>query len=200
MTNRAEAFARAFVAAYREARASLDDAEWSAVWDDTSKWNWFVLWGPRSPVVERAASRVGLEYYQRELFQFDGVFTRREPQHVGVYRFPLAGVVEHENDIRGFEVEIAKLCHIRCPLKVGITYVLQPPPAGRDAAGWRERVMEWATLHSEQANREIRESPETEYCLLVGVQTAVRELQWWTLCFNAEQGAADAKWCVVDAG
>lgn len=199
MAANAEAFARAFVVSYQEARASVGVTQWDDIWNDTSKWNWFMLWGRSLPVVERTATRMSLEYYQRELFHFDGVLVRRDTSTVGVYRLPLAAVVEHENDIRGFEVEVAKLYYIRAPLKAGITYVLHPPPGGLDASAWRDRVLRWARGHWDLANREVLEGSQGEYCFLIGVQEAApRELQWWVLSFDAGVGPVGAGWRIVD--
>jgi hypothetical protein len=87
-------------------------------------------------------------------------------------------VVEHENDINGFEDEIVKLMSVLAPLKVGITY-----GTARKEAKLLELIRrDFATRHPSNS-----EAPTTEYLFLLGVEEA-NGPTWKYLTFTSGAG------------
>lgn len=92
-------------------------------------------------------------------------------------------VVEHENEIRGFQNEIEKLMSVLAPLKVGITY------DGGNAEKHSE-LMEWIHRFFRTRHPLILEAPQTEYLFLLGaVNKGVRPWPTWKyLTFTCGDG------------
>jgi hypothetical protein len=184
-----EQFIQAFVASYKDANAFFQGAEWEQVWK--FHWSRFMLWNPPSPqvrpVLQMTADRMGLMYWDREPFRVDAAFVRPDFRLIGNLPVPLVIAIEHENDFRTFEQEIAKLAHIRCPLKVGITYsLLSVPPKEVEVEKLLKQIKNWLSEINDLI--EIEESPRTEYLYLIGVENLRLTLEWYTYSYIAGNG------------
>jgi hypothetical protein len=155
-----------------------------------------MLWkspGGSQPILGATAAKMGLAYWDREPFRLDAAFVRPKYEVVGNLPLPLVVAIEHENDVRGFMAEIAKLTHVRCPLKVGITYaVITTPGSPVDPSAAQANIEEWvakvAALH------EIKEDPTTEYLYLLGVEHAPYSLQWHAYTYQVGDGPKPGSW------
>ena len=195
----AKDFVARFVEAYAECRRCFSDSsEWNQVW--TTHWNRFVLWNPVAPqpkpLLGLVAERLGLVLWDREPFRLDGAMVPADHHVIGNCPLPLLVGIEHENNLRTFVEEIAKLVHVICPLKVGITYIVTggalPSPAVVDDA--RSQIQRLAHTALSNRNQHIREDPTTEYLFLLGVESRIRECDWFALSFTAAAGPATAAW------
>jgi hypothetical protein len=184
----AKAFQEAFIASYYKARACFTEAE---RWDDFS-------WGPyasanftslmlrtsrlpseiSAPVLAEVAAGLGLCYPNCHPMTIDAVFADHSAQRDW---FPISVAIEHENVRTNFWSEVCKLFSVRCPLKVGITYITSSDP--RNGLGQiTENVRSNFALISQMAG----EDPGTEYLFLVGVERRVS--LWYALDFRGSDG------------
>jgi hypothetical protein len=115
---------------------------------------------------------------------------------VGSCPLPLLVGVEHENDIRTFVQEIVKLGHVICPLKVGVTYLVAgtSPPLAAVIADGQQQIRRLAEGSLSARNQYVREDPATEYLYLLGVESRMRECEWFGLTFTAAAGPGTAAW------
>jgi hypothetical protein len=143
-----------------------------------------MLWDPQpplqKPVLQLTAEKMGLRYWPREPFRFDGAFVAERHRVVGgSYPVPMIVVFEHEDKFQGFEAEIVKLGHIRCPLKVGITYT---PVAIRDTV--ERKLVEWVREIRRELNEIGTEDHKFEYVYMLGVERELYMLDWYHLTFG----------------
>ena len=87
---------------------------------------------------------------------------------VGVCPLPILVAVEFENNIATFSSELARLVHIRCPLKVGITYTTTQMPGTPEMLN-RSRQKAQRDLQSMLAimAKLTPEDARTEYLILL---------------------------------
>jgi len=97
-------------------------------------------------------------------------------------------MVEHENDICGFEDEIEKLMSVLAPLKVGITY---------GNARQEEELLKLIRDSFENRHPEILENPKTEYLFLLGVDEPDR-VTWKYLLFTTQDGPSREQFEAVE--
>ncbi len=192
-------FLEAFLAAYADARSLFSSEQWKTVW--ATNWNRFVLWNPLPPqpksLLAMTAERMGLAYWDREPFRVDAAFVRPEFRVIGNLPMPLIVAIEHENDFRGFIEEIAKLTHIRCPLKVGITYsLLSTPPHDPDVSSARSQIESWIAEVDKLVH--AKEDPENEYLYLLGVEQSLLTLEWHYY-YRTAGSPSGGKWNVLAA-
>jgi len=191
-------FCDKFIEAYQECRAVFHGDSWTQVW----KWHWnnFMLWHPVTPQVKPllgvVAEKMNLLWWDRNPFYLDGAFIGSDYKVVGNYPLPLIAAVEHENDLRTFIQEITKLGQIRCPLKVGITYTLPIPGPGQSQqiTSSKERIQNMIVEVSTNLNKWIGEDPKAEYVYLLGVESQLLELDWYSLRFMAGDDPTVAAW------
>lgn len=191
----AEQFIQAFITAYKDAKTLFQGAEWEQVWK--FHWNRFMLWNPPSPqdrpVLLMTADRMGLMYWDREPFRVDAVFVRPDFRVIGNLPVPIVIAIEHENDFQTFDQEIAKLSHIRCPLKVGITYSLLSVPAKEQEID--NLLLQMKNWLREINNRiEIEEAQDVEYLYLIGVEKPGLILEWYAYSYTAGGGSDKGLW------
>lgn len=193
-----EVFCNKFIEAYQECRAVFDKDSWSETW----KWNWnnFMLWNPiapqTKPLLGVVAEKMNLIWWEHEPFRFDGAFIRPDSKPIGNYRLPIIVAIEHENDLRTFIQEITKLAYIRSPLKIGITYTLAVPgPVSQQIViSSQQRIKDTVIGISNSLNKWISEDPKAEYVYILGVESQLLELDWYSLRFVAGGGPAVAVW------
>jgi hypothetical protein len=194
----ASTFLEKFLEAYRECRSVFDDSAWESVW--SKHWSRFVLWNPPAPQVKPlfgvVADKLGLKWWDREPFRLDGALVPLDCTVTGNYPVPLLVGIEHENVVQTFKEEITKLVHIRCPLKVGITYVMATAefPSPSVIAYWQDYLRNSIEEVSQIMDSYLREDPTTEYLYLVGVEGRLRELDWFALRYTAGSGVGVASW------
>lgn len=176
---KARDFVRHFFASYGERRADADkDDSWRDTWGSTAGWTSFMLRGEAS-VIAKTARRLRLCYREGEPLRLDAVFCDEK----GKYRhlsppFPVLVAIEHENKSDWFDQEVRKLCLVRCPLKIGITYTLTPSiDHVRERESIRKGIVRWLDL----MKTVMGEEAATEYAFLVGSEEALRELKWYAL-------------------
>jgi hypothetical protein len=183
----AETFCNAFVDWYTRIRAAFSDERWKEIWSIHAN---VVLWQPteryRPPeeiergVLAETARELNLFYRNGEPLRLDAVFSTRERW------FPISVAIEHEYSWSGFTAEIDKLLSVRCPLKVGITYVY-----GRRAKqeSNMQRIEEWIKSSYSMVLATIEEDETTEYLFLIAAEAEEeREVVWYALHFNAAEG------------
>lgn len=73
-------------------------------------------------ILERGGYKVQHEYYRVDTIGWDGPGYDGESYGLGKYTWDLLAAVEHENDETAWMDELMKLMHLRCPLKVVISY------------------------------------------------------------------------------
>jgi len=180
-----ESFKNAFITAYTECCRSFDDEARRR--DYRFDWNRFMLWDPEpplgKPVLELTAEKMELRYWKREPFRFDGAFIQPAHRLVQDYPIPMIAVFEHEDKIGGFEEEVVKLCQIRCPLKIGITYC-QPESQSQ----WEGQILGWVRDVLQQLEEHTKEDPESEYVFLLGAHAKPFGADWYHLTFPAASG------------
>jgi hypothetical protein len=188
-------FTDAFVGSYREAKLSLSPEAWKASWDPIP-WTQLMLWRSplgSQPVLEATAAKMGLVYWNREPFRLDAALVRRTHTVIGNLALPMVVAIEHENELGGFIEEIAKLSHVRCPLKVGITYAVaaasdRPVDARGAQAAIDEAIGKVAALH------ESKEDPDSEYLFLLGVESSAYNLDWYAHAYHVADGPEAGSW------
>ena len=130
-------------------------------------------------VLADVAVRLGLCWVSGEPMTLDIAFV--EPS-AAVWWYPIRVAIEHENVRSKFgETEIPKLFSVRCPLKVGITYVLAQTP-NKGLGEVRQHLKNKFDLISEI----VGEDPRTEYLFLVGAPEVVSD--WYAISFLASEG------------
>jgi hypothetical protein len=194
-----DSFCEHFLKAYRECRESFDRKRWEEIWNDKDEWNHFMLWNSEPPqtesVIPFTARRMGLlSRRQGETFHLDSVFYPSEHRMVGKYPLPIIVACEHEHEPRGFWEEILKLAYIRCPLKVGLTYLNGTSPSKEAVAAAQKRISDLTSATEHTLREYAAEDPKVEYVYLLGVERQSLELEWHALRFTARDGAASAKW------
>ncbi len=199
-----DSFCEHFLRSYHQSRKAFDQKRWEEIWTDGNLWNHFMLWNPEPPqaesVIPSAAKKMGLRSRaEGETFHFDSVFFGTQALMIGKYPLPIIAAIEHEHYLSGFHVEILKLAYIRCPLKVGITYLVARSPAPpRDLiASAEKKIGDLASKTEQLLNVQSVEDPKGEYVFLLGVEPRPFELDWHALRFTAGQGAASAKWVLL---
>jgi hypothetical protein len=188
--NLAERFETAFINRYASMRHGFADEDWQQAWRDGS-WERLMLWNHEC-LLERVAHDLGLEYWSREPFRVDAAFVPKQNTPLGSVPFPLLVAIEHENKIATIKNEIAKLVHIRCLLKVAITYA-----SNKNLKRSTEKIKQHIIELTATLNAHIREDPRSSYLFLVGVvgEGAHRcELEWHGLRFAAGDGPDLPSW------
>jgi hypothetical protein len=96
--------------------------------------------------------------------------------------YPIRVAMEHENVASDFgDTEVPKLFSVRCPFKVGITYVQgQSPQKGL------AKIREHLRNRFDVISHVVGEDPRTEYLFLVGAPLVVSS--WYALDFRASEG------------
>lgn len=199
----ADSFCAAFLKSYLACRNDYggDRLRWREVISDPYQWSSCMLWAaPPAPqcrtVLGLTAEAMGLRDWGHEPFSLDAVFLPHDAQTRGRYPFPIIVAIEHENDIRGFGSEIAKLVHIRCPLKVGITYAWPY----RDVDRCRKRIEDDARAVAKVVGAHTSECVHAEYLYLLGVdERSDGDLAWHALAFDAEAGVDSGQWRMLAA-
>jgi hypothetical protein len=154
-------------------RLRFDDAQWQSNWN-TKAWSDLMIYNRDPPAVVRAVANHldQLCCWEKPPFEplhLDAVFSAKSSESW----FPICIAIEHENEPRDFLVEIRKLLTIRCPLKVGITYVLMSD-ARRNRPKLRDQVEDGIRREFAAANIVIQEAPATEYLFLLGYEVNIR--------------------------
>jgi hypothetical protein len=184
-----DTFRRAFAEAYAECHDIF--ANEAGRQDYHVDWNRFMLWRPEppleKPVLQLTAEKMGLKYWDREPFRFDGAFVAKPYRVVGKdYPIPIIAVFEHESKIAGFEKDVVKLAQIRCPLKIGITYT------EAEAQGSAEgKISEWVREIRRELNELTEEDHKCEYVYLLGVDKQPYMVDWYHLTFDAASEPAN---------
>lgn len=199
-----ERFEQGFIGCYSRLRAGFPDPQWRGIWPDGHAWNCLMLWNPSPPqtrpLLEMVADAMGLNYWNvGEPFRVDAVFVGKYVRR-GSVPFPTLVAIEHEHTIRTIDEEIVKLLHIRCPLKVCITYGLhESGPIDKVISRSRECIQTLTgTLEGELAAH-VSEDLKTTYLYLLGIEARSFELEWHALRFLAGEGAKGAEWHVLAA-
>jgi hypothetical protein len=183
-TPKAEGFLRAFLESYKDCRQSYTEPEWELVWSASEVWNCLMPWTTTrpelaressEPVLAKVAEKLGLDYWEREPLGLDGALYPKGGNVDYGFPFPILVAIEHENDRTGFISEVQKLLSVRCPLKVGITYVL----GDTDSSVWLAVLGQQAKRKFERIAQFISEDPATEYLLLVGCEEEPHEIKWY---------------------
>ncbi len=189
-----------FLATMKNCKDQIPTDKREEVW--TQYWNYFMMWDMRSEnrpcsyildsVLNATRKKLGLEYWPGEALTLDAVFYRGSSDVP--FPFPIIAALEHELNSSIFHHEVAKLLSIRCPLKVGITYINYGVSAG--TAQRQQTALK--TIHEricakfEKVSSEIRESEETEYLFLIGIEEGLRRLFWHSIEFSARRGPSGA--------
>lgn len=202
-------FLRCFFQAYRECRDIYDPVSWESLWktpysSKEGNWNHFMIWGPLpkkekwTSVLHLTAEKMGFRRCEGEPFRLDCVFY---PQDYGemVYRHPLPMLVaiEHENNINGFRDELNKLAHVRCPLKVGITYTGLHDPVSTEVLKKRQsEIKEGLSTILRTITKNSSEDEGTEYLVLLGHdrERGQFSFDWYSLSFTVKEGIENASW------
>ena len=173
MTERdtAERYWEKFSEAYEECVGTFKEEHLDDIWNDS--WSRLMMWNsaaPPSPLKQsvwtKTAEKLGLKYWEGEPLSafYSMTDARRIPP------FPIVVALEHEYDFRSFDREIVKLLSVRCPLKVGITYVV-----GNDVSERLNRVAGSIRNRFNELLDVVGEDPKTEYLFLAA---AVRICRW----------------------
>jgi hypothetical protein len=181
----AKDFLAGFTAEYDAARRGHTDAAWADAWCDRPPGAWTRLMIKAEDAVMRSvAPRLGLTCVPGEPLHYDAVFIKGGAERWE--RFPILVAIEHENSWGTFHGEIAKLLTIRCPLKVGVTYL--PVGDGRTF----DMVTGTITRHIENwfglIKRHTAEDPAAEYLFVIGREVEPLKLEWYALAFRASDG------------
>lgn len=106
--------------------------------------------------------------------------------------YPIHVAIEHENVASDFgNTEVPKLFSVRCPLKVGITYVQgQSPQKGL------AKIREHLRNRFDVISHVVGEDPRTEYLFVVGAPLVVS--CWDALDFRALEGLANKDWQLLE--
>jgi hypothetical protein len=188
----AGAFREAFIAAYYKARACFtSESMWDSFCGGSATWSSLMLPRPQETwrlpreigcsVLSDVAGRLGLCYPTCQPMTLDAVFAERADTADTKEWFPINVAIEHENVRTGFQSEIRKLFSMRCPLKVGITYV----PSSKPRNGLEE-IAGAVKSSFELMSRVVGEDAKAEYLFLVGVERRVST--WYALEFRASDG------------
>jgi hypothetical protein len=172
----AKDFLAGFIAEFDAARQRHTDEAWAAAWSDSAAWTRLML-----PVIRSVAPRLALTCAPGEPLSYDAVFVRGGAEQWE--RFPILVAIEHENYWGRFEHEIGKLFTIRCPLKVGMTYLTLSQGQFDKVAGKIER-------HIEKWFGAIKpaEDPDAEYLFIIGREIEPLKIEWHALAFRAGDG------------
>jgi hypothetical protein len=179
-------FLARFTAEYDAARQRHTDAEWSAAWCDNKPGAWTRLMiGAEDAVMRSVAHRLGRTCARGEPLRYDAVFVRGGAERWE--QFPILVAIEHENSWGTFHGEIAKLCTIRCPLKVGLTYL---PLGGRSFDHVADEITQDIETWFGAIKSQTAEDPAAEYLFVVGreVEPQGLPLEWHALAFRAGDG------------
>jgi hypothetical protein len=197
-------FLESFRTAYNQCRQCFQPEQaWKEVWQSNSKWNRFMLWNPPSPqqkpVLNLTAQGMGLAYWDREPFRLDAAFIGSDSRVVGNLFFPLVVGIEHEKDVSKFEEEISKLAHIRCHLKVGITYCSASEliTSPQELAKRQNQIVAWVRKCCETLNSYTTEDERTEYVYVLAVAKPNFVQDWHALSFRANDDPGQATWVTI---
>lgn len=190
----ANRFVEYFIDEIRVVEKEFDRDAWAQIWKSNELWYRLMMFGPtprNRSVLEVVSDRLGLVYRGNgEPFRLDACMTSHAEPCVGSTPFPMTVAIEHENDIRTIREELARLIHLRCPLKVCITYSLSSHadrnPRGRIKQAFTELAAKMASVSSEDQ--------ETEYLFLLGEEKAPFQMDWSVLAFSVENGPEIAEW------
>ncbi len=143
--SKGDSFCEHFLEEYREARRAFGQERWKELLRNNELFNHFMLY-PESPqkesVIRSVARKMKLEF-REETFHLDIIFFKPDsPMVAKKYPLPIIAAIEHENDLGSFLDEIVRLAYIRCPLKVGITYLeaRSAPSTEDEVASAQKRV------------------------------------------------------------
>jgi hypothetical protein len=205
VNNYSAQFREAFGGSYARIRDAYSDDEWARVWLNGDAWNHLMLWKPYppqdQPLLQLVATEMGLQYWNvGEPFRVDAAFVPSGRRVFGSVPFPVVAAIEHEHNVGTIQEEMAKLFHIRCPLKVAITYA--PPKAigGEGLTLWERKIQSWAKELSDTLTRYVSEDPATEYLFLLGVEGKGYALMWKFLTFSAGSQIANSIWKEMRGG
>lgn len=192
----ARSFRDSFIASYLKVRAAFANQ-----WNEPMpyrQWNELMLSRPtetarlpkeiNASVLAEVAKRLSLcypsNYPNRQPMTFDAVFSEHSERQDW---FPIRVAIEHENNCIDFWSEICKLLSVRCPLKVGITYIT----GSRDHRSVLAKIEEAIRSNFALVAEIVGESPAAEYLFLVwgGLPDKPKEV-WYALDFRASDGPA----------
>jgi hypothetical protein len=199
MNNYSTQFCEAFSQDYAQTRVAYSDDEWARVWLNGDAWNHLMLWNPYppqvQPLLQLVATEMGLQYWNfGEPFRVDAAFVDSDRCVLGSVPFPVVVAIEHEHNVNTIREEMAKLFHIRCPLKVAITYAPPKVTGGEKLALCEGRIKSWAKELSDTLARYVGEDPVAEYLYLLGVEEQRYALTWRSLTFSAGSEVANSTW------
>lgn len=207
----------AFLRAYAAGRACFADDAWSRLWTSAQPryWRDFLLapgrpqlWDGSPPlgrsVLQAAADDLDLDYVAGAPLNVAGALGPKGGRKVGTLPVPVVVAFDEEENVTRFEGGIAQLTHVRCPIKLGVTYVAWGRDYGSDDEmqdGQERRREEYQARISasfarigEIANRHTLEDARIEYVVLLGVEKAQQTLEWYRLHFTAADGPARSRW------
>jgi hypothetical protein len=209
--------ADAFLRAYAAGQARYPDDAWRRLWTSSQPryWDEFLLapgppklwdgaaWQERS-VLQATAGQLALEYVAGAPFNVDGVLGTAGARRIGTLPVPIVVAVEEEENVTKFDAAIARLHLVRCPIKVGITYVAWGRDYGSDdemedgqeqrRETYQARIAASVAKIAEIANQHTLEDSRIEYVILLGVEKLRFTYEWYRLSFNAGDGVSHARW------
>lgn len=200
----ARRFVDAFCNAFRECRDLFDDAAWARVWDtsfeEKGSLNHFMLCEPTpqpqsTPVLHATARKMGLQVCPGEPLRLDLVFYPVERNLVHKCPSPVLVAIEHENRIHTIRDELNKLAHVRCPLKVAITYTsIHTLGTASSLDQWKHSIRKELGSVLTVLGEHSLEDDRTEYLVLLGHEEIKRSFDWHALSFTAKNGIESAAW------
>jgi hypothetical protein len=199
MNNYSAQFCEAFGQSYARIRNAYSDGEWVRVWLNGDAWNHLMLWNPyppqAQPLLQLVATEMKLQYWNiGEPFRVDAAFVDSDRRVLGSVPFPVIAAIEHEHNVKTIREEMAKLFHIRCPLKVAITYASPNVTTGERLALCEEEIKSCIKDLSDTLTRYVGEDPAAEYLFLLGVEEQRYALTWKFLTFSAGSEVANSIW------
>jgi hypothetical protein len=210
--------ATAFLRAYAAGRACFPDDEWRHVWTSTTPRYWAeFLFAPGRPafrdayapqarsVLRETAAALELEYVAGRPAGVAAALAPRGFRTAGGVPLPLLVAVEEKGNVTTFDEEIARLTHVRAPIKLGITYVnwarerFDSDDEMEDAQERRRETYQARITASfekigELASEYTLEDARTEYAVLLGVEKARYSYEWYRLVFDAAHGPGRGRW------
>lgn len=184
-----KAFLQAFNEAFKQSMSPFSAEQLDDVWNNS--WNKLMMWkGARPPaplkesVWTATALKLGLVYWEGEPLRLDGAFYSEGDPQRQYPPYPIVVALEHEYDVRDFAREIIKLLSVRCPLKVGITYV-----EGQRFHDQLTRIEDTIGERFKEVSNVVGEDPQARYVFLAGAVVRRRfQLKWYALDFSAAKG------------
>ncbi len=193
----AKAFRDAFLLSYSKIRARFTAEEWIEVWN---RWNGLMMKQTNAtflpkierPILSETAELLGLKYENSQPLRLDAVFSDNPPRD-----FPIKVAIEHENRCEPFWPEVERLLLVRCPLKVGITYLYSSLERRDNLLGKIKKTIDDSFAKISEV---VSEAPDSEYLFLVGTEldSQPKEIFWHSLDFRANDGSTATSFHAAD--